>query len=194
MSHNDEERRQWVDNDEGLYDSFRSSRLGMREFVRQNREFLDSVIETVTSGRKPAHYLKYDRGLSDFDAAESCYVLPKPVFMQFVSTYDRTAIWPPDLPLPPDVDEHGDRRFDIETGGMYGTIRKVVGLAIEKAEDGVLVHGDRCLLNAQESGYQLEGRVSIGGKKYRAFTASQMFLHGSKLYDFAILYVVRSKS
>ena len=68
------------------------------------------------------------------------------------------------------------------------------GFKVEKAEDGVLVHGDRCLLNAQESGYQYEGRVSVGGKKYRAFTASQMFLHGSQLYNFAILYVVRSKS
>jgi len=63
---NDEERRQWIENDEGLYDTQRASGLSMREFIRQNREFLDSVIETVTSGRKPAHYLKYDRGLSDF--------------------------------------------------------------------------------------------------------------------------------
>ena len=64
--YNDEERRQWVQNDEGLYDAQRMSGLNVREFVRQNRTFIDSVIETVMSGRKPAHYLKYDRGLSGF--------------------------------------------------------------------------------------------------------------------------------
>ena len=69
MSHNDEERRQWVENDEGLYDSYRMSRLNMRQFIRQNRAFIDSVIDTVTSGNKPAHYLKYDPSLSGFDGA-----------------------------------------------------------------------------------------------------------------------------
>jgi len=33
---NDEERAQWVDNDEGLYNWRRQTRLSMREFVRQN--------------------------------------------------------------------------------------------------------------------------------------------------------------
>jgi hypothetical protein len=57
--HNNEERRQWVNNDEGLYNLYRSERVPMRKFVRENRELIDSVIDQVTSGSKPAHYLAY---------------------------------------------------------------------------------------------------------------------------------------
>lgn len=46
-------------NDEGLYNWFRSSRLSMRNFIRQNREELDECINRVTSGEKPPHYLAY---------------------------------------------------------------------------------------------------------------------------------------
>ena len=56
---NDEERRLWILNDEGLYTWHRSSRLSLREFIRQNREELDRCIRNVTEGRKPAHYLAY---------------------------------------------------------------------------------------------------------------------------------------
>lgn len=59
---NDEERRQWVDNDEGLYDWYRSSRLPMREFIKLNRKGIDEVIARVTGGQKPAHYMKYGSG------------------------------------------------------------------------------------------------------------------------------------
>ena len=57
----DEERRQWVLNDEGLYDLQRRSGLSVREFIRRgdNRVLIDRVISAVTSGAKPAHYLKY---------------------------------------------------------------------------------------------------------------------------------------
>jgi len=56
---NDIEREQWVNNDEGLYRIWRSSRKGMREFVKENRREIDELISTVTSGKKPAHYLVY---------------------------------------------------------------------------------------------------------------------------------------
>lgn len=56
---NDEERAEWVDNDEGLYDLWRTSRLGKRAFVRANRALIDSVAGAVASGTKPQHYLKY---------------------------------------------------------------------------------------------------------------------------------------
>jgi hypothetical protein len=56
---NNQEREQWIDNDEGLYNWWRGSRLSKREFVRQNRAELDAIIENVTSGKKPAHYLAY---------------------------------------------------------------------------------------------------------------------------------------
>jgi hypothetical protein len=57
--HNDEERRQWIQNDEGLYNWWRGSRQTMREFIRENRTYIDDAIENVTTGRKPAHYLAY---------------------------------------------------------------------------------------------------------------------------------------
>ena len=56
---NDEERRQWIENDEGLYLWKRSSRLPMRQFIRENRAEIDELIHNVVSGRKPAHYLAY---------------------------------------------------------------------------------------------------------------------------------------
>ena len=57
--HNDEERRQWVDNDEGLYDLQRCSGMSMREWIRKNRDFIDQCIDNVVSGKESAHYLKY---------------------------------------------------------------------------------------------------------------------------------------
>ena len=56
---NDEDRRQWVLNDEGLYCEWRRSRQSMRQWIRENRDLIDECIRTVTSGRKPAHYLRY---------------------------------------------------------------------------------------------------------------------------------------
>lgn len=50
---------QWIDNDEGLYDWWRSSRQSKRVFIRENREELTACIRRVLDGDKPAHYLKY---------------------------------------------------------------------------------------------------------------------------------------
>lgn len=41
---NDNERELWVLNDESLYVWWRQSRLGMRAFLRTNREELDTLI------------------------------------------------------------------------------------------------------------------------------------------------------
>ena len=56
---NDEERSQWIDNDEGLYNWWQDSRRCKRQFIRENREAIDQVIDNVVSGKKPAHYLAY---------------------------------------------------------------------------------------------------------------------------------------
>ena len=56
---NDHEREQWVSNDEGLYNLFRRSRKSIRNFIRENRELIDEVINNVTGNKKPAHYLVY---------------------------------------------------------------------------------------------------------------------------------------
>lgn len=56
---NNDERRQWIDNDEGLYNWQRSSGLSMTAFIKENRTEIDAVIENVVGGKKPAHYLAY---------------------------------------------------------------------------------------------------------------------------------------
>ena len=56
---NDGDRAEWADNDEGLYDLMRASRLGKRAWIRENRALIDEVIRNVTEGDKPQHYLKY---------------------------------------------------------------------------------------------------------------------------------------
>jgi hypothetical protein len=60
-SHTDEERRQWVLNDDGLRDLQRKARDNIREWVKKNRQLIDEVIDNVSSGKKQAHYLKYER-------------------------------------------------------------------------------------------------------------------------------------
>ena len=59
LRRNDEHRGQFIDNDEGLYDWWKSSKLSQREFIRQNRHEIDVAIDAVVSGEKPAHHLKY---------------------------------------------------------------------------------------------------------------------------------------
>jgi hypothetical protein len=56
---NDSDRAEWADNDEGLYDLWRTSRLGKTAWVQANRQLIDAVIQNVTSSERPAHYLKY---------------------------------------------------------------------------------------------------------------------------------------
>jgi len=57
-------------------------------------------------------------------------------------------------------------------------------------QDTLTIHGERSLDKAQESGYQLEGKVTLGGDRWRAFTSSQLFeLPSGKLVDVAILHV-----
>ena len=80
-----------------------------------------------------------------------------------------------------------DVRFQIEARGPWQIISKVRGLAM--SPDGT-IHGVRSLLRPRESGYAMEGAVSIGGKRIRAFTSSALFFaQNGKLCNVAILYV-----
>ena len=49
---NDREREMWVDNDEGLYNWWRSSRMSKRDFIREHRDELDKAIETALTPRE----------------------------------------------------------------------------------------------------------------------------------------------
>jgi hypothetical protein len=56
---NDEDRRQWVLNDEGLYNMARREKGGVSAFIRKNRAMIDEVTGNISSGRKQQHYLAY---------------------------------------------------------------------------------------------------------------------------------------
>ena len=56
---NDEDRRLWMLNDEGLYNLQIASRLSVREFIKRNRSMIDQVIDGVESGQHRPHYLVY---------------------------------------------------------------------------------------------------------------------------------------
>jgi UDP-N-acetylmuramyl pentapeptide synthase len=50
------------------------------------------------------------------------------------------------------------------------------------------VYGNRTMTNVRQSGYCLEGYVSIGGKKYSAFTSSELFEVDGKLINVAVIH------
>ena len=56
---NNRERNQWIDNDEGLYEWWKGSRLSKRAFIQENRADIDDVINNIVGGNKQAHYLVY---------------------------------------------------------------------------------------------------------------------------------------
>ena len=60
---NDEERRQWVENDEGLqgicHAEMRMERISKREWIKRNRGLIDRAAGMIVSGEKPSHYLVY---------------------------------------------------------------------------------------------------------------------------------------
>lgn len=56
---NDDDRRLWVLNDEGLYCQWQQSGKPLRSWIRENRDFIDECSGNVTSGKKPAHYMRY---------------------------------------------------------------------------------------------------------------------------------------
>ena len=75
--------------------------------------------------------------------------------------------------------------FDIEL--FHGRIMNLVGLAV--TQDGK-VFGYRLLQEPKESGYHMGGRVTVHGKKYRAFTSTKLFRRSDgSLCDVAILMV-----
>lgn len=89
-----------------------------------------------------------------------------------------------------------DQRFEMETMGPWRVVRRVSAPATSivwgeySTAESITLYGRCAMHNPRESGYQLEGRVSIKGKKYRAFTSSCMFeLPDGRLLETAVLHV-----
>lgn len=93
----------------------------------------------------------------------------------------------------------GEIRFNYETRGPWGLVSSLRGMAITHPDGRdqwghvkgrVIFHGIRTLSGAKESGYQLEGRVSVAGEKHRAFTSSLLVrLPSGELVSLGVLYV-----
>jgi len=56
---NDDDRAQWIDNDESLYDWWRASRQTKRAFIRENRDEITRYIRSVLD-QEPACKAWYD--------------------------------------------------------------------------------------------------------------------------------------
>lgn len=58
---NDEDRKQWVSNDEGLYSLWQASGKPLTTWlkVKVNRQVVDEVAENVRTGKRRQHYLAY---------------------------------------------------------------------------------------------------------------------------------------
>ena len=90
------------------------------------------------------------------------------------------GVWNPDF-------TKDEQRFEYEARGPWSIICKLRGIAITL--DGK-VFGPRSLSEPKAQGYVMEGRVSIGGKKYRAFTSNKLFENGEgDLVDVGVLVV-----
>ena len=84
-----------------------------------------------------------------------------------------------------------EQRLNIKTQGPWSVIVRCSGLCMRTDfETGEhTIYGQRALTNIRQSGYELEGRVSIGGKKYTAFTSSHLFeLENGQLISAAIIF------
>ena len=49
---NNEERRQWVNNDEGLYNWWKSERCSMTIFIKNNKNDIDACIKRALGGQQ----------------------------------------------------------------------------------------------------------------------------------------------
>lgn len=60
---NDEERREWVENEEGLqgicHAEMRMYRISKKEWIKRNRKLIDQVAGEVRGREKREHYLMY---------------------------------------------------------------------------------------------------------------------------------------
>ncbi len=91
--------------------------------------------------------------------------------------------------------EAGEKRFETETWGCYGVIRTLRAI-VECGEFGEFsrmtwkqFYPMRTMSNPRQSGYDMEGVVSLGGIKSTCFTSSQLFqLPCGHLVDVAVIF------
>lgn len=89
-----------------------------------------------------------------------------------------------------------DTRGDLETFGPWHLPVRFRALAVSYVfspnhwAETVTLYGVRTMGKLKESGYCLEGRVSVEGRKRRGFTSSQLWeLPGGRLIETATIHV-----
>lgn len=53
---NDSEREDWINNDEGLYLWWKSTRQSMRNFIRENRKEITRIIQAALGNNRAKHF------------------------------------------------------------------------------------------------------------------------------------------
>ena len=85
---------------------------------------------------------------------------------------------------------------EIKTFGPWGIVQSFKALAISakytkeyytKCTE-LTIYGVRTLSDVKQAGYNLEGRTSIEGRKYSAFSSSQLFEIDGKLIEVATIH------
>jgi hypothetical protein len=102
--------------------------------------------------------------------------------------------------ITPEQIEAGEARGEMSTKGPWNIPISYTALCMSTVYDknppygfirieSTTVYGTRTMSNIRQSGYDLEGYVSIKGKKYSAFTSSQLFeLPDGKLINVATIH------
>ena len=89
------------------------------------------------------------------------------------------------------------QRGELKTFGCWGipysfralcvsAVYEKTGYSTECTEK--TVYGMRTMSNVKQGGYELEGRVSVNGKKYTCFTSSQSFEIDGKSIEIATIH------
>jgi hypothetical protein len=85
------------------------------------------------------------------------------------------------------------QHLNVEHFGPWQIVKSCKGLTqSSKFESGraieTTLYGQRTLSQVTQGGYELNGYVSIQGKKYSAFTSSQLFNVNGHLIDVGIIH------
>jgi hypothetical protein len=91
--------------------------------------------------------------------------------------------------------EFEHRSYKMETVGYWSIPKKYTAIAVSYTwknnfMDTITLYGERTMSSLKQCSYDIEGRVSIDGKKFRGFTSSQLFeLPDGRLFDVAVIHV-----
>jgi hypothetical protein len=90
--------------------------------------------------------------------------------------------------------EAGEKRFEMETFGVWNAVSSVTAPVMrstwsENRRTSAAIFPPRKAYSVKSSGYELEGRISLGGCRFAVFTSSVLFeLPDGRLIECAVLH------